>query len=125
MGEEGYTNFAMQYWYVILTLGIGLVLIVLFNLIAFLYFSRRQPIDPIKLFSDLEQDPIVEEIPEEQPDFVETTYETLPIDRTPTPENGDLNQFRMDALASHNEYRERHNAPPLQYSEELSVYILS
>ncbi len=53
MGETGYTTFAMQYWYVILTLCLGILAIILFNIIVFVYFSKHQPIDPPKLFDGI------------------------------------------------------------------------
>jgi hypothetical protein len=53
MSELGSTNFAQQYYYVILTLCLGIVGICIFNIIAYIYFSRRKPVDVGKFFSDL------------------------------------------------------------------------
>ena len=134
MGETGYTNFAMQYWYAIFTLCLGLVAICLFNLIAYFYFAKRQPVDPVKIFTDVEaeaeQDLVIDETTPGNKDVQFMPDGTpLPVmpDAVATPAYGirasdEVNQFRMDALQTHNEYRSKHNAPPLQYSEDLSMY---
>lgn len=126
MGEAGYTTFVLQYWYVILALGLGLLSIILFNIISYFYFTKRQPIDPVKLFSELESEPAQELIEDREPELYKqpTTISTdfVNPDTSSNSENVDLNQFRMESLASHNDFREKHNAPPLQYSEDLSMY---
>ena len=132
MGETGYTTFAMQYWYVIFTLCLGLVAIILFNLIAYFYFAKRQPVDPVKIFTDVEQeaeqDLVLNDSSNDGLKYMQdgTPLPVMP-DAVSTPAlglraNDELSQFRMDSLQSHNEYREKHNAPPLQYSEDLSMY---
>jgi hypothetical protein len=123
MPEIGSATFAQQYWYVILTLCLGLLLIILFNLIAYFYFAKRQPVDPVKIFTDVEQELNNDDLSSE-PSFVKSPPpipEAIEL-ADPTGDNYDLSQFRMDALAAHNEYREKHNSPPLQYSEDLSMY---
>ena len=136
MGETGSTTFAMQYWYVIFTLCLGLVSICLFNLIAYFYFAKRQPVDPVKIFTDVEKEAEEDLIINENTAGANNGELKFMPDGTPLPimpdavatpamglrQNDEVNQFRMDALQSHNEYREKHNAPPLQYSEDLSMY---
>lgn len=123
MSEIGFTNVWLQFWYVLLTLGIGLISIILFNAITFCYFIRRKPIDPVRLFADLDyedetyQKEIIENYVAENPGY----EEELQLEEN-SPDNYDLSQFRMEALEVHNDYRAKHYAPPLQYSEELSQY---
>lgn len=129
MGETGSTTFAQQYWYVILTLCLGLTAIIVFNLIAFLYFSRRKSLNTEYVYHELDrQEPAI--IHEEEEEVIQTETSFV-ADRQPSVirsisvlenENTDLGQFRMDAVTTHNEYRSQHNAPPLQISDELSAY---
>jgi uncharacterized protein YkwD len=37
-------------------------------------------------------------------------------------ENSDLNQFRIESIEAHNNYRSRHDVQPLMHSDELSIY---
>ena len=123
MSEIGYTNVWLQFWYVLLTLGIGLISIILFNAITFCYFIRRKPIDPVRLFTELdyEDETLNEEFIENYVGANPGYEEELQLEDD-SPENYDLSKFRMEALETHNDYRAKHYAPPLQYSEELSQY---
>ncbi|RNA36102.1 Golgi-associated plant pathogenesis-related 1 [Brachionus plicatilis] len=127
MSEIGYTNAWLQFWYVFVALGVGLLSIILFNAITFCYFIRRKPIDPVRLFTDLNDED--ESLLQKEEEFIENSIGANPgfeedenFEENLSPENYDLNQFRMEALEVHNDYRAKHYAPPLQYSEELSQY---
>lgn len=127
MSEIGYTNVWLQFWYVLVALGVGLISIILFNAITFCYFIRRKPIDPVRLFTDLDYED--ESLIQKEEEFIENYIgvnpgfeEEIEMEEYLSPENYDLNQFRMEALEVHNDYRSKHYAPPLQYSEELSQY---
>jgi len=88
----------------------------------------------VKIFTDVEaeaeQDLVIDETTPGNRDVQYMPDGTpLPVmpDAVATPAIGirasdEVNQFRMDALQTHNEYRSKHNAPPLQYSEDLSMY---
>lgn len=136
--EIGYTNFLLQYWFVIVILGVGLIAIIIFNLAAYCYFARQHPLDPEKLISELEAEERkkremkkLEKMPQvtsPQPQKGVTsnggtkTPDPRALSQLGTDDNSDLQQFRIDALESHNIYRERHGAEPLQYCETLAVY---
>lgn len=129
-GNSGYTNFILQYWFIVVILAIGLIALILFNIIAYCYFSKRSPVDPLKIVPQLEE----EERKKKEAKIARQTARFTNVDGMKSPiaggvgqnliddDNQDLQQFRIDALASHNIYRQRHNAPTLQYCESLSIY---
>lgn len=145
--ETGYTTFAMQYWYVILTLCLGVVAIIVFNIIVFIYYSKHEPIEPNRLFSDLEkqhkeengQDENENDSGSEEEDdrLNQILYHNSAFDKNeeaPMPviadailpprsaSNDDLDLFREEAMQIHNDYRTDHGVHPLLHSEELAIY---
>lgn len=54
--DIGYTNFFLQYWFILLMLGIGMIVIIIYNGGAFYYLSLKKPIDPLQIIPELEAD---------------------------------------------------------------------
>ena len=51
-----------------------------------------------------------------------TIQTALALKSHPQLENSDLNQFRIESIETHNDYRSRHDVQPLMHSDELSIY---
>jgi glioma pathogenesis-related protein 2 len=131
MAEIGYTNFVLQYWFLIVIIGCGVIIIILFNVCAYCYFSKNKSVDPVKLaeeLDELEQEKLAEKrgLRKDSAGFTSPgaiksagpIANELPDDG----DNDDIEQFRLDALTAHNLYREKHNVGHLQYCESLSIY---
>lgn len=123
MGETGYTNSLLQYWYILVALGVGFIVLCVFNCALYCYFSRRKPIKMGKFFTDLKKEAqIQDEVSKnkiesqmlEKEDVVPSN-KTVPIDPV-------LEGFRTEALRAHNEYRAKHGIGELQISNDLNQY---
>ena len=130
MAQVGYTNFMLQYWFLFIIIGIGVIVLIAFNVLAYCYFSKRKPVDPSQLLPELEkleQEKLAAKRglrPVGSAGFTNTANIKSPVpNELPNDgENDDLDQFRLDALTAHNLYREKHNVGHLQYCESLSIY---
>ena len=129
MAEVGYTTFILQYWFLVVIIGVGIIVLVLFNVFAYCYFSKNKSVDPAKLTEELdrlEQEKLAAKrgMRIDSGGFTNPAGIKSPLPRE-LPEDGDnddIEQFRLDALTAHNLYRERHSVSHLQYCESLSIY---
>jgi hypothetical protein len=127
MAEEGYTNFVLQYWFIVIILGLGGIVLIIFNVVAYCYFAKRNPVDATKILPEIEEEEEARKRALQSPGF----SNAFPNDGFRSPggrsmlleeDNNDLDQFRVDAYEAHNIYRENHGAGNLQYCESLSIY---
>jgi hypothetical protein len=107
MAGIGYTNFVLQYWFLVLILSIGTIAALLFNIITYFFYNR-------KFISPTEENQEGDKA--NDVDNQENKNEMLKSDQE------DVENFRKEALVCHNKYRQLHGTPPLAYNHQLSLY---
>jgi hypothetical protein len=120
MADTGYSNFFLQYWFVIIILGIGLLAIIVFNLVIYFVFSKKKPVDPNTILSELDELENEKKSKKSKKSFADIRSDSL------SPGSGllnnDLNKFQNEALGYHNFYRKKHASPPLTLDDTLSGF---